>query len=147
MSRVLIIAEAGVNHNGDINIAKQLCLAAKKAGADVVKFQTWITERIITRNVAQAEYQIENTNNRQTQFSMLKSLELSFEQFKQIKAYCDEIGIQFASTADESESLDFLVDLGIPFIKLGSGEIGNIPYLRYVGSKKIPVIMSTGMST
>ena len=78
---------------------------------------------------------------------MLKALELSFDQFKEIKNYCDEIGITFASTADERESLDFLVELGIPFIKLGSGEIGNIPYLRYVGSKRMPVILSTGMSS
>ena len=147
MAKVLIIAEAGVNHNGDIEIAKKLCLKAKEIGADVVKFQTWITERIITKEVQQADYQVENTNNDQSQFEMLKSLELSFEQFREIKKYCDEIGIIFASTADESESLDFLIDLGIPFIKLGSGEIGNIPYLRYVGSKKMPIILSTGMST
>ena len=147
MAKVLIIAEAGVNHNGDIEIAKKLCLKAKEIGADVVKFQTWITERIITKEVQQADYQVENTNNNQSQFEMLKSLELSFEQFREIKKYCDEIGIIFASTADESDSLDFLIDLGIPFIKLGSGEIGNVPYLRYVGSKKMPIILSTGMST
>ena len=147
MAKALIIAEAGVNHNGDIEIAKKLCLKAKEIGADVVKFQTWITERIITKEVQQADYQVENTNNDQSQFEMLKSLELSFEQFREIKKYCDEIGIIFASTADESESLDFLIDLGIPFIKLGSGEIGNVPYLRYVGSKKMPIMLSTGMST
>ena len=130
MSKVLIIAEAGVNHNGDIKIAKELCLKAKEIGADIIKFQTWITEKIITRDVAQADYQAENTKNNQSQFDMLKALELSFDQFKEIKNYCDEIGITFASTADERESLDFLVELGIPFIKLGSGEIGNIPYLR-----------------
>lgn len=147
MSRVLIIAEAGVNHNGDVELAKKLCLKAKEIGADVVKFQTWITEKIITMDVEQADYQVENTKSNQSQFDMLKSLELSFDQFREIKQYCDEIGILFASTADEPESLDFLVELGIPFIKLGSGEIGNIPYLRYVGSKKMPVILSTGMST
>ena len=145
--RVLIIAEAGVNHNGDVELAKKLCLAAKDAGADVVKFQTWITDRIITKTVEQAGYQIENTGNCQSQYDMLKKLELSFADFKRIKAYCDEIGIVFASTADEIESLDFLLELGIPFIKLGSGEIGNIPYLRYVGSQKSRVILSTGMST
>ena len=147
MSKVLIIAEAGVNHNGDIELAKKLCLKAKEIGADAVKFQTWITEKIITKDVEQADYQVENTKNNQSQFDMLKSLELSFEQFREIKEYCDGIGILFASTADETDSLDFLVELGIPFIKLGSGEIGNIPYLRYVGSKKMPVILSTGMST
>lgn len=145
--KCLIIAEAGVNHNGDINIAKKLCLAAKDAGADVVKFQTWVTEKIITPNVKQADYQTENTGTTQSQFDMLKALELSYDEFREIKRYCDEIGIAFASTADESDSLDFLVDLGIPFIKIGSGEIGNIPYLRYMGTKKMPVILSTGMSS
>ena len=145
--KTLIIAEAGVNHNGSVDIAKKLCLAAKDSGADVVKFQTWITDRIITKTVKQADYQIENTGDNQSQYDMLKSLELSFDAFRKIKTYCDEIGIMFASTADETESLDFLVELGIPFIKLGSDVIGNIPYLRYVGSKELPVIMSTGMST
>ena len=142
-----IIAEAGVNHNGDVEIAKKLCKAAKDAGADVVKFQTWITEKVITGNVRQAEYQVKNTGSNQSQFEMLKKLELTYDNFKDIKAYCDEIGIQFASTADEEDSLDFLIDLGIPFVKVGSGEIGNISYLRKIGSKKLPVILSTGMST
>lgn len=145
--RTCIIAEAGVNHNGDVAIAKKLCLAAKNAGADIVKFQTWITEKIITQNVKQADYQSENTGSNQSQFDMLKKLELSYDDFREIKKYCDEIGITFASTADEQDSLDFLVDLGIPFIKIGSGDIGNIPYLRYMGTKKMPVILSTGMST
>lgn len=144
---VYIIAEAGVNHNGDARLAKKLCLAAKNAGADAVKFQTWVTEKIITRNVKQAGYQIENTGNHQSQFDMLKALELTYDEFIEIKKYCDQIGIQFLSTADEQDSLDFLVGLGIPFIKVGSGDIGNIPYLRYIGSKKMPVILSTGMST
>lgn len=144
--RTLIIAEAGVNHNGDVNLAIQLCDAAKRAGADIVKFQAWITEKIITTNVAQAEYQTVNTGVVESQYDMLKRLELSQEDFKIIKKHCDEIGIVFASTADECESLDFLISLGIPFIKIGSGEIGNIPYLRYIGSKKMPVILSTGMS-
>ena len=145
--KCLIIAEAGVNHNGDIQLAKKLCLEAKNAGADVVKFQTWITEKIITKSVSQAEYQVKNTNNNQSQFEMLKKLELSFEQFKDIKQYCDEIGIMFASTADEKESLDFLLNLNIPFVKIGSGDCKNIPFLRYVGSKNKPVILSTGMCT
>ena len=142
-----IIAEAGVNHNGDVHIAKQLCLAAKNAGADAVKFQTWITDNIITKNVKQADYQTENTGKDESQYDMLKKLELTFDQFREIKEYCEEIGSEFASTADDEESLDFLVDLGIPFIKVGSGDVGNISYLRYIGSKKRPVILSTGMST
>lgn len=142
-----IIAEAGVNHNGSVELAKRLCHAAKEAGADCVKFQTWQTEKIITRHVAQADYQTANTGVEESQFDMLKRLELSYDDFRAVKAYCDEIGIQFASTADEADSLDFLLSLGIPFIKIGSGEIGNIPYLRYMGSKGLPVILSTGMST
>ena len=147
MSHTLIIAEAGVNHNGSLDIAFQLCKAAKESGADVVKFQTWKTEKIITKSVAQADYQVENTGCSESQFDMLKKLELSYEDFTKIKKYCDEIGIQFASTADEEESLDFLVSLGIPFIKIGSGEITNIPFLRNMGRKKLPVIISSGMSS
>ena len=146
-NNTLIIAEAGVNHNGDVELAKKLCLAAKDAGADVVKFQTWITEKIITQNVEQAEYQKENTGRDESQYEMLKALELNYDEFREVKVYCDEIGILFASTADEEDSLDFLVELGIPFIKVGSGDVGNISYLRYIGSKKLPVIFSTGMST
>ena len=145
--KCLIIAEAGVNHNGRLDLALKLCDAAKAAGADVVKYQTWKTEAIITQNVEQAKYQKENTGIAESQFEMLKKLELSYEDFKKIKEYCDSIGIIFASTADESESLDFLVSLGIPFIKIGSGEISNIPYLRYMGTKHIPVVLSTGMSS
>ena len=147
MSHTLIIAEAGVNHNGKLDLALKLCDAAKEAGADVVKFQTWKTEKIITRTVSQADYQTENTGKTESQFDMLKRLELSYDDFRKIKAHCDKIGIQFASTADEEESLDFLISLGIPFIKIGSGEITNIPYLRIMGSKKLPVIISSGMST
>lgn len=147
MSHTLIIAEAGVNHNGKLDIALKLCDAAKEAGADVVKFQTWKTEKIITRTVSQADYQTENTGKTESQFDMLKRLELSYDDFRKIKAHCDKIGIQFASTADEEESLDFLISLGIPFIKIGSGEITNIPYLRIMGSKKLPIIISSGMST
>ena len=147
LNKCMIIAEAGVNHNGKLDLALKLCEAAKKAGADVVKFQTWKTESIITHHVDQAEYQKKNTGKHESQFDMLKRLELSYEDFRKIKAYCDDIGILFSSTADEEESLDFLIDLGIPFIKIGSGDIGNISFLRYVGSKKKPVILSTGMST
>jgi N-acetylneuraminate synthase/N,N'-diacetyllegionaminate synthase len=143
----LIIAEAGVNHNGKLDLALKLCDAAKESGADVVKFQTWKTEKIITQNVAQADYQTANTGIEESQFDMLKKLELSYDDFRKIKAHCDEIGIIFSSTADEEGSLEFLIELGIPFIKIGSGDIGNIPFLRYMGSKKLPIIMSTGMSS
>ncbi len=145
--KCLIIAEAGVNHNGKLDLALRLCDEAKKAGADVVKFQTWKTENIITKNVDQADYQATNTGVRESQYDMLKKLELSYENFRTIKKHCDDIGIVFSSTADDEESLDFLIDLGIPFIKIGSGEIGNIPFLRRMGEKKLPIIMSTGMSS
>lgn len=145
--KTLIIAEAGVNHNGDINIAYKLCEAAKNAGADVVKFQTWKTENLITKDVAQAEYQAENTGHAESQFDMLKRLELSYDEFSKIKEYCEQIGIIFSTTADDFESLDFVASLGVPFLKIGSGEIGNIAFLREHGRKGLPIILSTGMST
>lgn len=143
---VYIIAEAGVNHNGSLDLALQLCDAAKAAGVDAVKFQTWKTELIITKGTKKAEYQERNLNNDDDQFTMLKKLELSYDNFKIVKQHCDEIGVQFLSTADETESLDFLVELGMPFIKLGSGDINNIPYLRAVAKYGMPVILSTGMA-
>lgn len=143
---VYIIAEAGVNHNGRLDLALQLCDAAKEAGVDAVKFQTWKTELIITKGTKKAEYQEKNLNNVDDQFTMLKKLELSYENFNIVKEHCDKIGIQFLSTADETESLDFLLSLGMPFIKLGSGDITNIPYLRYVAKCNKPVIISTGMA-
>ena len=142
---VYIIAEAGVNHNGRLDLALQLCNAAKAAGVDAVKFQTWKTELIITKGTKKAEYQEKNLNNDDDQFTMLKKLELSYDNFQLVKQHCDEIGIQFLSTADETESLDFLVNLGMPFVKLGSGDITNIPYLRSVAKYGMPAILSTGM--
>lgn len=145
-NKVYIIAEAGVNHNGSLELAYQLCLAAKNAGADAVKFQTWKTENIITKETSQAAYQTQNTGIEESQFDMLKRLELSYDSFVKLKKYCDGIGVQFLSTPDDFESLDFLCTLDMPFLKIGSGEINNIPYLRKIASKKVPVIISTGMS-
>lgn len=142
---VYIIAEAGVNHNGRLDLALQLCDAAKEAGVDAIKFQTWKTELIISKNTEMADYQKKNLGNDDSQYDMLKKLELSYDNFRLIKDYCDNIGIQFLSTADETESLDFLCELGMPLIKLGSGEISNIPYLRYCAKKNMPLIISTGM--
>ncbi len=146
MEHVLIIAEAGVNHNGKLDLAYKLCDAAKEAGVDVIKFQTWNTDLVITKNTRMADYQAENLSSSESQYEMLKKLELSYAHFKMIKEHCDNIGIRFLSTADETESLDFLLGLGINLVKLGSGEITNIPYLRYVGGLHLPVILSTGMS-
>lgn len=144
---VYIIAEAGVNHNGKLDLALRLCDAAKEAGVDAVKFQTWKTENIVTAQARQAAYQTENTGKEESQYDMLKNLELNYDHFRTIHDYCKKIGIDFLSTPDEEESLEFLVSLGLPFIKVGSGEVTNIPYLRKIGACKIPVILSTGMST
>ncbi len=144
---VLIIAEAGVNHNGCYDLAIQLCDAAKNAGVDAIKFQTWKTENIVTSSAELASYQEKNIENKnETQFQMLKKLELSYEDFSNIKKYCDSIGLVFLSTPDDEESLEFLLTLNLPFLKIGSGEVTNIPYLRKIGSKKIKVLLSTGMS-
>lgn len=145
---VFIIAEAGVNHNGRLDLALKLCDKAKEAGVDAIKFQTWITENIVTQSADLASYQEKNIATKSdTQFQMLKKLELSFNDFIEIQKYCTNIGLQFLSTPDDEESLDFLVGLNLKFIKVSSGEVTNIPYLRKIGSKKQPVVLSTGMST
>lgn len=148
LDKVFIIAEAGVNHNGQLTTAKKLVDAAIDAGADCIKFQTWITEEIIDFNAPKAHYQSINDGNERTQYQMLKELELSFNDFRAIKKYCDEKKILFLSTPDEKNSLDFLVDsLKIPIIKVGSGEVNNILFLRQIAQKNLPVILSTGMCT
>lgn len=147
MQKTLIIAEAGVNHNGRLDLALNLCDEARKAGADVIKFQTWNTDRIITETVSKAEYQIENCGSNESQYAMLKKLELSYDSFRKIKAYCDSIGIVFASTPDDVVDLNFLISIGVPFIKIGSGDIDNIPLLRESGKSHLPVILSSGMSS
>ena len=145
---VYIIAEAGVNHNGSLDLALKLCDEAKETGADAIKFQTWKTEKLITKYVRMADYQQGNMNvDNMSQYEMLKKLELSYEEFRMIKNYCDQIGLNFLSTPDEEESLAFLVSLNLDIIKIGSGEITNIPYLRKVGSTNKKIILSTGMST
>lgn len=147
MSKVYIIAEAGVNHNGDVKLAYQLCDAAKEAGVDAIKFQTWKTEKIVTKEAALAEYQKNNCPEQESQFDMLKRLELSYVEFEQLKAYCDKIGIQFLSTPDTVEDMDFLLGLGMPLLKIGSGDVTNIPFLREIGKRNVKVVISTGMCT
>jgi len=142
---VYIIAEAGVNHNGDIKLAKKLIDVAANSGVDAVKFQTWKTELIVTKKAEQAEYQIENTGKTESQFDMLKRLELNYNEFRELKNYCDTKNIIFLSTADEFESADFLCELQDIF-KIGSGELTNLPYLRYIGKLGKKVILSTGMA-
>ena len=147
MKHTYIIAEAGVNHNGKLDLALKLCDAAKKSGVDAIKFQTWKTENIVTMTTNLASYQESNISNGEiSQFEMLKKLELSYHDFVTIKDYCEKIGIIFLSTPDDSESLVFLMKLGIDFIKVGSGEVNNTPFLREIGSTKMPVVLSTGMS-
>lgn len=144
---VYIIAEAGVNHNGSIDIAKKLVKAAKQAGADCVKFQTYITENLVTTTAKKADYQIHNTQNEDTQYSMLKKLELSFDEFRELKRYCEEMNIDFISTPFDLDSIDFLESLEMKFWKVPSGEITNFPYLKKIANTKLPVILSTGMSS
>jgi N-acetylneuraminate synthase/N,N'-diacetyllegionaminate synthase len=140
-----VIAEAGVNHNGDVEMAERLVDAASAAGADAVKFQTWVTEKLVLPEAAMAEYQARNTGERESQFAMLKRLELSYSDFRRLKAYCDQRGICFLSTPDEEGSADFLESLNVPGFKIGSGELTNLPYLAHLATKKRPLILSTGM--
>ncbi|DAC20313.1 MAG TPA: N-acetylneuraminate synthase [Candidatus Poseidoniales archaeon] len=145
-SKTLIIAEAGVNHNGSLDLAFDLIGAAAKAGADVVKFQTFKAKSLLTQSASKADYQLQTTNSEESQFEMIKKLELSEKMHLDLIAECTKCGIRFASTGFDEGSVDLLCDLGIDLLKIPSGEITNVPYLRHVGSKGIPVILSTGMS-
>lgn len=141
-----VIAEAGVNHNGSMELAKQLVDAAADAGADAVKFQTYKTEDLVTKESETAEYQQKNTGKQESQFDMLKSLELAYDDFKELKEYCDRKGIQFLSTAHTMSAID-LIDPFVPFFKVGSGDLTNIPYLEALAERGKPIILSTGMGT
>ena len=145
--KTLIIAEAGVNHNGSYELAKKLVEEAANAGADIVKFQTFKASNLVTENAAKAVYQIEKTDISETQQEMLKKLELTEEMHDLLNQKCRALGIRFASTGFDEESVDFLVKFGVDFLKIPSGEITNLPYLRHVGHKGLPIIVSTGMST
>ena len=145
--RSLIIAEAGVNHNGSMKSAKKLVDVAAKAGADFVKFQTFKTENNITIKAEKAAYQKNNTEPNESQFDMIKKLELDREAHVELIEYCKSKKINFLSTAFDHDSIDLLSELNIPLFKIPSGEITNLPYLRHIGSMGKPIIMSTGMST
>lgn len=146
MKKVLIIAEAGVNHNGSIELAKKLIDAAALAGVDYVKFQSFKAENLVSKEAKKAEYQQKNmADSDDSQFTMLKKLELSPEQHIELIAYCNEKGIKFFSTAFDLESIDFLASLKFGLWKIPSGEITNYPYLKQIALKKEPVILSTGM--
>jgi len=142
-----IIAEAGVNHNGSVDIAKKLIEAASEAGSDLIKFQTFKTESIITKKAEKADYQKDFTEKSESQFEMLKKLELDRTAHEELIQYCKIKNIQFLSTAFDHDSIDLLAELNIPFYKIPSGEITNLPYLRHVGCMGKPVVMSTGMAT
>lgn len=145
--KTLIIAEAGVNHNGDLNMARALVDAAAKAGADLVKFQTFSADRLVTTSARKADYQIKATEADESQYEMIRRLELSPAMHADLIGHCQQRGIEFFSTAFDLDSLDYLNGLGMPRIKVPSGEITNLPYLRKVGAFGKHVILSTGMST
>lgn len=146
-SRTLIIAEAGVNHNGDIELAKQLIDVAADAGADIVKFQTFKASSLVTPDAKKADYQTRSTGDEESQFEMLQRLELDEEAHRVLIAYCAQRNIAFLSTGFDIPCVDMLVSLGIDCFKVPSGEITNLPYLRHIGQMGKRVILSTGMAT
>jgi N,N'-diacetyllegionaminate synthase len=142
----LIIAEAGVNHNGDMKLAERLIDVAAESGADCVKFQTFSADRLVTAAARKAEYQAQSTDSGESQHEMLRRLELTRAMHERLIAHCESRGIRFFSTAFDTHSADMLVELGVDSFKIPSGEITNLPYLRHVGRHGKPVILSTGMS-
>ena len=147
MEKVLIIAEAGVNHNGSLELAYELVDKAKEAGADIVKFQTGIPEKLISRFAEKAQYQKETTGDDESQLDMIRKLMLGFDEFVLLKEYCEKKDIRFLSTPFDLSSIEFLDGLGVSFWKIPSGEITNLPYLIKVAKTGKDVILSTGMST
>ena len=142
---IRIIAEAGVNHNGDMKLAKQMVDKAKEAGADYVKFQTFQPEKLVSKYADKAEYQKKTTGSEESQLEMLKKLALSQDDFRELKDYCNQVGIGFLSTPFDMESIDFLNDLQMDFWKIASGEITNLPYLIKIAKTGKPIVLSTGM--
>lgn len=147
MSRVFVIAEAGVNHNGNIEIAKQLIDAASEAGADAVKFQTFQADSLVCRTAKKAEYQLETTDRTETQYDMLKKLELTPQMHRELIEHCLKRNIMFLSTPFDLESIKLLSELGMQIYKIPSGEITNLPYLREIAKQQKKIILSTGMSS
>lgn len=145
--KTVIIAEAGVNHNGDLSLARRLIDIAAEAGADIVKFQTFSANRLVTRNAKKADYQSKTTDTSDSQHAMLQNLELTRDMHELLIAHCQSRGIQFFSTGFDPENIDLLAELGLNCFKIPSGEITNLPYLRHVGRYAKPIILSTGMST
>lgn len=146
-NRVLVIAEAGVNHNGSLELAKKLAFAAKECGADIVKFQTARLSSLVSKKAEMAAYQKTNVGQEMSQKEMLKGLLLSFDEFVELAKYCRDIGITFLSTPFDIESVDFLDALGCDMWKVPSGEITNLPYLEHIAKTHKKIILSTGMAT
>ena len=144
--KTFIIAEAGVNHNGSVDLAKKLIDVATEAVVDAVKFQTFKTENVVTKSAPKAEYQLRTDTSNGSQFEMIKKLELSQSDFEELYAYCGKKGLQFISTPFDLESVDFLHRLGLEVFKIPSGEITNLPYLRKIGGLGKKIILSTGMA-
>lgn len=146
MSKIIIIAEAGVNHNGSLELAKQLVKKAYEAGVDYVKFQTFKSEKVVSKNAKKAEYQIENTGKKEeSQLEMVKKLELSYEDHQILIDYCNKLGIKFFSTAFDFDSIEYLHSLGLGLWKIPSGEVTNYPFLKRIAAYNEKTILSTGM--
>ncbi len=144
---ILIIAEAGVNHNGDMGIAAEMINTARECGADIIKFQTARPELMVSRHAEKADYQKHAAKAGEKQYDMLKRLMLSYDQYEELRQCCREAGIIFLSTPFDLESIDFLDRMDMPFFKIPSGEITDLPYLEKIGRTRKPVVLSTGMST
>lgn len=142
---IRIIAEAGVNHNGNMELAKKMVVKAKEAGADYIKFQTFQPEKLVSKYADKAEYQKKTTGGEESQLEMLKKLALTQEDFRELKDYCEQVGIGFISTPFDLDSIDFLESLDMDFWKIPSGEITNLPYLIKIAKTGRPIVMSTGM--
>lgn len=144
---VLIIAEAGVNHNGSLETARKMAAVAQKAGADVVKYQTAVPELVVSRFAEKADYQKAQTGAGESQLEMIRRLHFSFESHRALKAYCESVGVEYLSTPFDLPSVAFLASLDLPVYKIPSGEITNLPYLERMAALKKPILLSTGMST
>ena len=144
--KVFIIAEAGVNHNGSLETAKKMVDVAAEAGADMVKFQTFSADRLVTTSASKADYQNQTTDASESQHDMIHKLELTHGMYEELIAYCSQCDIEFFSTGFDTQSIDLLVELGVEQFKIPSGEITNLPYLRHIGGFGKPVILSTGMA-
>jgi N,N'-diacetyllegionaminate synthase len=147
LDRCYIIAEIGVNHNGSMELARDLIDAAVVARADAVKFQTFFADDLVTRSAAKADYQVANTANADSQYSMLKALELTEAQFAELHAYCAAKGIAFLSTPFSEDAADLLERVGVSAFKISSGDLTHLPMLAHIAKKGLPIILSTGMGT